>query len=151
MNEIKRMLVLFRNMTAFIYAWLSLLLVIWGNVEHIEVLSVTLLEDLFIFSALTAAGFSVVFTKVLMKKIGFIGRLNCIMVYIILIEIGFFYKIGLFVTRGSLIQWISFFIIAGILYAVCLVIFCIYSRRKEREYTSLLYQYKMKREKCKDE
>ncbi|MGN0474890.1 MAG: hypothetical protein ACI4IJ_07370 [Acutalibacteraceae bacterium] len=151
MNEIKKMLTWFRNSAAFIYAWLTLLLVIWANISGMKSLPTVLLGDLFIFSALAAAGFSAIFTKALIKKMGFVGRLNCMMIYFICIEIGFFYKIGLFVTQGSLIEWLVFFVIIIVLYAICLVIFGIYSRRKEREYTGLLTKYKMIREKCKDE
>lgn len=151
MNEMKRMFEWFRNATVFIYAWLTLLLVIWAKTSHAEKLSTTLLWDLFVFSALTAAGFSAIFTKALIKKMSFIGRLNCMMIYFVALEIGFFYKIGLFTTYGSMIEWFAFFGIIAILYALCLVIFGIYSRRKEREYTGLLDQYKIKREKCKDE
>ncbi len=151
MNEMKRMLSWFRNATAFFYAWLTLLLVIWANLTHVEILSTALLGDLFIFSMLTAAGFSLIFTKAIIKKIGFIGRLNFMTIYFVCLEIGFFYKIGLFTTYFSLIEWFIFFGIVAILYALCLVIFRIYSRREEREYTKLLDEYKIKREKLRDE
>lgn len=151
MNEMKRMLSWFRNATVFVYAWLTLLLVIWANLTHVESLSTVLLGDLFIFSMLTAAGFSVIFTKAIIKKIGFIGRLNFMMIYFVCLEIGFFYKIGLFTTYFRLIEWLIFFGIVAILYALCLMIFRIYSRREEREYTSLLDEYKIKREKLRDE
>ena len=151
MDEMKRMFEWFRNATAFIYAWLTLLLVIQANVSHEASLSAAMLWDLFVFSALTAAGFSVIFTKAIIKKMSFIGRLNCMMIYFVGLEIGFFCKIGLFTTYGGLIEWLVFFGIIAILYALCLVIFGIYSRRKEREYTGLLDQYKIKRGKCRDE
>ena len=143
-EKIKKFLVWMRNGVSISFTWLALLLLILSTALGMETISVTVLVRLLVFVTGGVFLFTLLFSDVAIRKLGFVGRLTSFMLIFSIYEGVCFYLFGLFHGEGSFLQWLIFAGIIVILYFLCIGIFRIYSRRKEVEYTQALQRYQQK-------
>lgn len=143
-EKIKKFLVWMRNGISISFTWLALLLLILSIALELETIPVTVLARMLVFVTGGVFLFTLLFSDVAIRKLGFVGRLTSFMLIFSAYEGGCFYLFGLFHGEGSFLQWLIFAGIIVILYFLCIGIFRIYSRRKEVEYTQALQRYQQK-------
>lgn len=143
-EKIKKFLVWMRNGVSIAFTWLALLLLILSIALELETIPVTVLARMLVFVTGGVFLFTLLFSDVAIRKLGFVGRLTSFMLLFSAYEGACFYLFGLFHGEGSFLQWLIFAGIIVILYFLCIGIFRIYSRRKEVEYTQALQRYQQK-------
>lgn len=143
-EKIKKFLVWMRNGISISFTWLALLLLILSIALGLETISVTVLARMLVFVTGGVFLFTLLFSDVVIRKLGFVGRLTSFMLIFSVYEGCCFYLFGLFHGEGSFLQWLIFAGIIAILYFLCIGIFRIYSRRKGVEYTQALQRYQQK-------
>lgn len=140
MEDIKRLLVYFRNALAFSFAWLVLCVVLASLAGDGNITSVFLLKVL----ALCAWGslcFVFSFCTKFMKKKGFVFCLTVFFLLFIPVEVLMFYLMGIFVGIGTPALWITLGAIVVASYVSCILIDVIVMRKRAREYTAKLKEY----------
>ena len=134
-----------RNGVAFCFTWLVLLLLIRNLFLGIEVISTESLGKIWMSVCGGVLLFTIFFSGLFLKKIEFVIRLTCFMFLIGLYESVCFYWLGIFTEQGSFGQWLLFGGIIVSLYAISMIIYEIYSRKKAVTYTHALHHYQEKR------
>ena len=140
MEDIKRLLVYFRNALAFSFAWLVLCVVLASLAGDGNITSVFLLKVL----ALCSWGslcFVFSFCTKFMKKKGFVFCLTVFFLLFIPVEVLMFYLMGIFVGIGTPALWITLGAIVVASYVSCILIDVIVMRKRAREYTAKLKEY----------
>lgn len=143
--EIIQFSVWMRNGIAFCITWLLLLLLVYTHIFNIQTISTNILERLVFWIVGGVFIFNLIFTRLIIKKWNFTGRLTCFMVLISLYECLGFYWLGFFEGKGSAVQWTAFIGIIFILYFICMAIYQKYSKKKGEIYTQVLREYQSKR------
>ena len=140
MEDIKRLLVYFRNALAFSFAWLVLCVMLASFAGDGNISAVFLLKVL----ALCAWGslcFVFSFCTKFMKKKGFVFCLTVFFLLFIPVEVLMFYLMGIFVGIGTPALWITLGAIVVASYVSCILIDVIVMRKRAREYTAKLKEY----------
>ena len=141
MEDIKKLLVYFRNALAFSFAWLVLCVVVASLAGDGNITALFLVKLL----ALCAWGslcFVFSFCTRFMKKKGFVFCLTIFFLLFIPAEVLMFYLMGIFVGVGTPALWIALGAIIVISYVLCILIDVLVMRRRAREYTAKLKEYK---------
>ncbi len=144
-KDLTQFLVWFRNGSSICITWFLILILIRNIFYNIEEVSTESLIKLMILVAGGVFIFCGVFTPLFIRKCSFAARLTIFMALISVYECVGFYWMGIFVNKGSIIQWLIFAAIIILLYGVSMVIYQIYSNRKGELYTEALYQYQERR------
>lgn len=140
MEDIKKLLVYFRNALAFSFAWLVLCVMLASFAGDGNITAVFLLKVL----ALCAWGslcFVFSFCTKFMKKKGFIFCLTVFFLLFIPVEVLMFYLMGIFVGIGTPALWITLGAIVVASYVSSILIDVIVMRKRAREYTAKLKEY----------
>lgn len=140
MEDIKKLLVYFRNALAFSFAWLVLCVMLASFAGDGNITAVFLLKVL----ALCAWGslcFVFSFCTKFMKKKGFVFCLTVFFLLFIPVEVLMFYLMGIFVGIGTPALWITLGAIIVASYVSCILIDVIVMRKRAREYTAKLKEY----------
>ena len=141
MEDVKKLLVYFRNALAFSFAWLVLCVVVASLAGDGNITALFLVKLL----ALCAWGslcFVFSFCTRFMKKKGFIFSLTIFFLLFIPAEVLMFYLMGIFVGGGTTALWIALGAIIIASYVSCILIDVIVMRKRAREYTAKLKEYK---------
>ena len=149
MNKRKNDIIIFfiwlRNGSAFCISWLLILLLTYHYIFDLPSITTDLLTKMV---TLTVGGvfiYSLLFTKLFIKKWSFIKRLTCFMLLIAPYECAGFYWVGFFTGQGSFIQWIIFISLILCLYFICILIYQAYSKNQGELYTQALENYQKER------
>ena len=141
MEEFKRLLVIFRNALAFSFAWLVTCVMLASLAGDGTITSVFLLKVL----ALCAWGslcFVFSFCTKFMKKKGFVFSLTIFFLLFIPVEVLMFYFMGIFTGIGTPALWITLGAVILASYILCILIDVLVMRKRAREYTAKLKEYK---------
>lgn len=141
MEDVKKLLVYFRNALAFSFAWLVLCVVVASLAGDGNITALFLVKLL----ALCAWGslcFVFSFCTRFMKKKGFIFSLTIFFLLFIPAEVLMFYLMGIFVGVGTPALWIALGAIIIASYVLCILIDVLVMRKRAREYTAKLKEYK---------
>lgn len=146
-KELSHFFVWMRNGIAFCTTWFLILGLLYCRIFDRQTISVDSLTRLLLLVIGGVFLFNLFFTKLLIKRWGFIKRLSCFMALFCFYECMGFYRIGLFQDKGNFMQWGIFISIVFILYVICLVIYQQYSKRQGELYTQALEKYQQERKK----
>lgn len=149
-RELFHFLIWMRNGIAFCTTWFLILGLLYCHIFDRQVISVDSLTKLLFLVIGGVFLFNILFTKLLIKRWGFVTRLSCFMVLFSLYEWVGFYRIGFIQDKGNYMQWGIFISIICILYVICLVIYQQYSKRQGELYTQALEKYQQERKKSND-
>lgn len=149
-RELFHFLIWMRNGITFCTTWFLILELLYCHIFDRQVISVDSLTKLLFLVIGGIFLFNILFTKLLIKRWGFVTRLSCFMVLFSLYEVVGFYRIGFFQDTGNFMQWEIFISIVCILYVICLVIYQQYSKRQGELYTQALVKYQQERKKSND-
>ncbi len=141
MEDVKKLLVYFRNALAFSFAWLVLCVVVASLAGDGNITALFLVKLL----ALCAWGsicFVFSFCTRFMKKKGFVFCLTIFFLLFIPVEVLMFYLMGIFVGVGTPALWIALGAIIIASYVLCILIDVLVMRKRAREYTAKLKEYK---------
>lgn len=144
-KELKTFFIWLRNGTCFATTWFLILELIARWISGIDTISVDNLIKTIVWTVGGVLIFSVTFTRLVIRRVGFTVRLTIFMSAITLYEILFFYNIGLFNDTSYLHHWLFFFAIILCLYFICLVIYDSYRKKKCELYTQALLKYQQER------
>lgn len=134
-----------RNGTAFVFTWLVFLWLIFDKFYERNTVCSDAMLRLLLFVVGGVLLFSVCFTETLVLHWRFTSRLTCFVLLLGIYEgIGFYY-LGIFQRTGTISEWLLFSGIIFMLYAVCIWIHELYSRKKGELYTLALTEYQEKR------
>lgn len=138
-------LVWIRNGTAFCTTWFLILLLIYSYFFNYQTISTKNLSKMLLLIIGGVIIFSLLFTRVFIKKWSFIPRLTCFMISISLYECIGFYWLGLLDGRETIFQLLVFVGILLSLYFACIAVYHRYSKRQGRLYTEALQTYQKQR------
>lgn len=144
-KDMIQFLVWMRNGIAFCTSWFLILWLVYNHCLTIENISTDSLIKMIFFVVGGVFIFSLIFTRVLIRKWSFLRRLTCFIVLISIYECIVFYYTGLWGRSGTPVEWLAFIGIVLILYFLCIAIYRIYSKRKGAIYTLALQEYQQKR------
>lgn len=144
-KDIIQFFVWLRNGISFCVTWFLILIIIMCKIVGTEMIGVNLLTKLLVFVSGGVLIFCSFFTKIFIKKWLFTARLTGFIISITMYECLCFYWIGLFRGSGNIVQWIIFVSIIFVLYFICIIIYCIYSKKQGEIYTQALHQYQQGR------
>lgn len=144
-RDIIQFLVCMRNGSAFCITWLLILLLIYSYIYNRQTISINILTKMLLLILGGVFIFSILFTQSFIKKWSFTKRLTAFMVSISVYECAWFYWIGIFTGKGTLIQWIIFIGIMCVLFFCCIAIYQRYSKKQGEFYTQALRKYQQKR------
>lgn len=146
MEDIKKLLIYFRNALAFSYSWLVLYSALVGAMLGKDaVISVAFLLKLLLLCAWGSFSFVFAFFSKFMKKRGFVFDLTIFFVMFVPVEILAFYWMKIFTGKGFTAFWIAFVAIVLVCYFTALLIDVLIMRRRAREYTQKLLEYNAKK------
>lgn len=146
-KNILQFLIFMRSGIAFCTTWFLILWLLYCHIFKRQFISVYSLTRFLLLIIGGVFLFNIFFTKLLIKRWGFIKRLSCFMTLIGLYEWMGFYQIGLFQNTGNFMQWSIFIGIIFVLYIICIVIYQQYSKRQGERYTQALESYQQERRK----
>ena len=143
MEDIKKLLIYFRNALAFSYSWLVLCSAIAAGMLGTgnATISVSFLLKLLLLCAWASFTFVFAFCTKFMKKKGFVFCLTVFFLLFIPVEVLMFYLMGIFVGIGTPALWITLGASVVASYVSCLLIDVIVMRKRAREYTAKLKEY----------
>lgn len=141
MEDIKKLLVYFRNALAFSFAWLVLCVVL-ASLAGDGTITALFLVKLLALCAWGSLSFVFSFCTRFMKKKGFVFCLTVFFLLFIPVEVLMFYLMGIFVGVGTPALWIALGAIIVISYVLCILIDVLVMRKRAREYTAKLKEYK---------
>lgn len=140
----------FRNGTCFAFTWFMFLHIImcWVSelwIDGTQSLSLEKLTFIFLGTAGAVLIFCLVFTKLIIRKLGFTARLSIFMALITIYELLCLRHMGVF-THLCSYQLLLFLAFIAPSYLICLVIYNIYRKKKGELYTSALQKYQRERQ-----
>jgi hypothetical protein len=141
MEDIRKLLVYFRNALAFSYSWLVLCTVLISLIGGNKELTVVYLLKLLALCAWGSLCFVISFCTRLMKKKGFVFSLTVFFLSFVPAEVLMFYLMGLFEGAGTPVLWITLGIIIAVFYISAILIDVFVMRRRSEEYTKKLMEY----------
>ena len=131
-----------RDYTAYIFSWLTILILIMSFISGNVTLSAALLARVLLLSVIAAVSCTISFTRTVIRKKGFLFRINLFALVFIPAEIAVFYRIGIFGGTGTPVQWLIFFGVILFLYIVSVVIGTFACRKEGRTINNMLDYYK---------
>ena len=146
MEDLKKLLVYFRNALAFSYSWLVLCTVVLSLLGGKSDVTVEFLLKLLVLCAWGSASFVFAFFAKLMKKRGFIFCLTVFFLLFVPAEVVMFYVMGIFDGAGTLGLWITLAVIVAVFYISAILIDVFIMRKRSQEYTRKLLEYNAKKE-----
>lgn len=144
-SEVIRFSVWMRNGVAFCTTWFLILILAYNYIFNIQNISTNDLAKVVLLIIGGVLIFNLNFTRLIIKKSNFTGRLTCFMCAISLYECLGFYCLGFFEGKGTAVQWLVFVGIIFILYFICIALYQRYSKKQSEIYTKVLREYQMKR------
>lgn len=144
-DKVIQFVVWMRNGIAFSTAWFLILLLAYNHIFNIQTISTNTLTKLVIWIVGGVFIFNLIFTRLIIKKWSFTGRLTCFMSVISLYECLGFYWFGFFEGKGTIVQWVTFIGIIFVLYFICIAIYQKHSKKQGEIYTQVLREYQSKR------
>lgn len=144
MENIKKLLVYFRNALAFSYSWLVLctvLISLVGGNREVTVIYLVKLLALCIWGSLS---FVAAFLTRFMRKRGFIFSLTAFFILFVPVEVLMFYLMGIFEGAGTPVLWITLAVIVAVFYISAILIDVFVMRRRSKAYTDKLIEYNAK-------
>ncbi len=144
-RELFHFLIWMRNGIAFCTTWFLFLWLLYCHIFNRQTISVDSLTRLLFLVIGGVFLFNILFTKLLIKRWGFVTRLSCFMALFSLYEGVGFYQIGLFQNTGNFMQWGILIGLVIILYIICILIYHQYSKRQGKLYTQALEIYQQER------
>ncbi len=145
MEDIRRLLVYFRNALAFSYSWLVLCTLAVSFAGGKDSMSVAFLFKLLALCAWGSICFVFAFFTKLMKKRGFVFCLTVFFLLFVPLEIFMFYLMGIFEGSGTPLLWITLAVIVAVFYISAVLIDVFIMRRKAKDYTEKLLEYNSKK------
>lgn len=138
----KCFLIHLRNLTTSLFAWFTMVWLLFYTVFKEQGIELSTLWQLFALSFSWAVIFVFFYNSNLgkLKKLSPVKKFTLFLTSCTLVESLLVYRFGLFGIT-SLPQWILFISIVFTLYAISLGVFEIYKQRASREYTELLQEY----------
>ena len=155
MEDIKKLLVYFRNALAFSYSWLVLCCALIGYAGTqiplyysgvYPALRVDVLLKIFLLCAWGSACFVFAFFTKIMKKRGFLFDLTIFFILFVPVEILMFYWMDLFRVAGTVKMWIILGVFILICYIACIIIDVCIMRKRSKVYTDKLMEYNSKKQ-----
>ena len=156
MEDIKKLLVSFRNALAFSFSWLVLCYALGrvllngisfsDGVAEFPAIRVDMLLKIFLLCAWGSACFVFAFFTKLMKKRGFVFDLTVFFALFIPVEILMFYWMNIFSSAGTVTLWIVLGIVVAICYICCLLIDLLIMRKRSKVYTDKLNEYNSRKQ-----
>ena len=111
MDRFKTFLAYIRNGLCFSFTWLLLMLMEGAVFNGIKAIEVGFLFTVFLMCLYGAVCFAVCFTDFVFRTKGFIFRLTVLFLLFIPAEVFTFYKLNIFVGRGTAKEWAIFAVI----------------------------------------
>ena len=153
MEDIKKLLVYFRNALAFSYSWLvlcsALVGILYAGLDFRVAVGYSIkcetLLKLLAFCAWGSACFVFAFFSKIMKKRGFLFDLTIFFILFVPVEILMFYWMDLFQGAGTVKMWIILGIFILICYIACIIIDVCIMRKRSKVYTDKLMEYNSKK------
>ena len=153
MEDIKKLLVYFRNALAFSYSWLvlcsALVGILYAGLDFRVAVGYSIkCETLLKLLALCAWGsacFVFAFFSKIMKKRGFLFDLTIFFILFVPVEILMFYWMEIFSGSGTVILWTILGIFILICYITCILIDVFIMRKRSKVYTDKLMEYNSKK------
>ncbi len=154
MEDIKKLLVYFRNALAFSYSWLvlcsALVGILYAGLDFRVAVGYSIkCETLLKLLALCAWGsacFVFAFCTKIMKKRGFLFDLTIFFILFVPVEILMFYWMDLFQGAGTVKMWIILGVFILICYITCILIDVFIMRKRSKVYTDKLMEYNSKKQ-----
>ena len=148
MEDIKKLLVYFRNALAFSYSWLVLCSAIAAGMLGTgnATISVSFLLKLLLLCAWASFTFVFAFCTKFMKKRGFLFDLTIFFILFVPVEILMFYWMEIFSGSGTVILWTILGIFILICYITCILIDVFIMRKRSKVYTDKLMEYNSKKQ-----
>ncbi len=131
-----------RDYTAYIYSWLTILIIIVSFIGGNINISPALLAKILLLSAIAAVSCTAAFTRTVIRKKGFLFRINLFALVFIPAEIAVFFWIGIFSGSGTVYQWLIFFGVILFLYIVSVCIGTLVCKKEGRTLNNMLDDYK---------
>ena len=131
-----------RDFTAYIFSWLTILILIISSINGNVTVSDPLLAKLLLLSVIAAVSLTIAFTRTVIRKKGFLFRVNFFALVFIPAEIAVFYWIGIFDGPGDPSEWLIFFGVILFLYIVSVGIATFVCRKEGRTINNMLDNYK---------
>lgn len=150
MEDIKKLLVYFRNALAFSYSWLVLCAVLVSLVGGGENLNTVLLLKILALCAWGSACFVFAFFTKIMKKRGFVFDLTIFFALFIPVEVLMFYWMKIFAGAGTVLLWMILGIFVIICYITCIMIDLFVMKKRAKVYTDKLMEYNAKNQAAKN-
>lgn len=147
MEDIKKLLIYFRNALAFSYSWLVLCSAIAAGMLGTgnATISVSFLLKLLLLCAWASFTFVFAFCTKFMKKRGFVFDLTVFFAMFVPVEILMFYWMKIFTGQGFTAFWIAFVAIVVVCYLTALLIDVLIMKKRAGEYTKKLLEYNAKK------
>lgn len=131
-----------RDYTSYIFSWLTILIIIASFIGGNVSISAELLGKTLLLSVIAAVSLTVAFTRTVIRKKGFLFRINLFALVFIPAEIAVFYSMGIFSGTGTPVQWLIFFGVILFLYIVSVSIGTLVCRKEGRSINEMLDNYK---------
>ncbi len=144
-KELKTFFTWLRNGICFAVTWFLILRIIASITLGLETVSISHLTDMILWTSGGVLIFCLIFTNLIIKKLGFTARLTIFMVLVTAYEIGYFYYRGIFKGLGCVYEWLLFALLVIPMYLICLAIYSIYRKKKGELYTFALQKYQQER------
>ena len=141
MEDIKKLLVYFRNALAFSYAWLVFSYALLGYLLFNSGVTYEFLLKVLVLCIWGSACFVFAFFTKLMKKRGFIFSLTVFFVLFVPVEILMFYWMNIFTGRGTVLLWSVLGGMIGVFYLTSILIDLFVMRKRAKAYTAKLMEY----------
>ena len=141
MDRFKNFVAYIRNGLCFSFSWIMLMLMFGAFFSGRKGIETDFLFKAFFMCLYGAVCFAVCFKYFLIRTKGFIFRLTVLFVTFIPVEVFMFYKMNLFVGKGTALEWIIFAAIVVSFYVTCLVLDKTVFKDKAERYTRLLNEY----------
>lgn len=143
-KELKTFFIWLRNGTCFAVTWFIILELISKWIAGNDTLSVAGLTRTILWTVGGVLIFCVMFTRLLVRKLGFTARLSAFMGVLAIYELAYFYTSGIFTALFSY-QLLLFLSIIILLYVISLGIYFVFRKKKSELYTNALYKYQQER------
>ncbi len=131
-----------RDFTAYTFSWLTILILIISFINGNMIVSSSLLAKLLLLSVIAAVSFTIAFTRTVIRKKGFLFRINFFVLVFIPAEIAVFYWMDIFHGPGESSEWLIFFGVILLLYIVSVGIATFVCRKEGRTMNNMLDKYK---------
>ena len=145
MEDIKKLLIYFRNSVAFSYAWLVLCVVAVSLATGNNGVQALFLVKLLALCVWGSMSFVFAFFTKIMKSKGFIFDLTIFYVLFIPAEVLMFYVMGIFDGVGTPLMWILLGIIIAAFYIAAILIDVFVMRKRSAAFTEKLMEYKTRK------